>query len=175
MPSLSDYEEFDFNVLEIDNVSWSGNKLRANFGHGYAAIAVTGNAGGLHRWTVSSGMLPDDESYGNLVGESDDETRFGYVFDFFKRHTTGDQDVFIVDFRGRKYFAEFAENSWSAAMESIDVFSMESIEIKQRRVAGFSYNSDGSIDTTPPSVPTDFAVTGADELSLDLDWTASTD
>lgn len=143
MPLLSDYEELDLTGLEIQTAGWQGERLRANFGSGYGASAVVGAAGGLLSWTLSSGCLPDDDSYGNLIGSL---PRFEYYYEFFKRHTTGAQDVFVIEFRGRKYLAEFADNATGDfAMHTIDLFSIDGVKVRQRRVSGFVLRDDGSV------------------------------
>lgn len=143
MPLLSDYRELSLVGLEIDEVGWKGTRLRAEFGGGYGAFALPlGNSGGLHRWTLSSGALPDDDAYQNLI---EGVPRFQYYFDFFKDHTEGDEEIFMIEFRGKYYHAAFAEPEISAGMETIDLFTMDGVEIMQRKVSGIAYNADGSI------------------------------
>jgi hypothetical protein len=58
MPST--YNEISLAGMNIDNVDWTGSRLRVSFGHGYGAFALTGNAAGLHKWKISDGgVLPD--------------------------------------------------------------------------------------------------------------------
>lgn len=143
MPLLSDYRELSLVGLEIDEVGWKGTRLRAEFGGGYGAFALPlGNSGGLHRWTLSSGALPDDDAYQNLI---EGVPRFQYYFDFFKDHTEGDEEIFMIEFRGKYYHAAFAEPEISAGMETIDLFTMDGVEIIQRKVSGILYDTDGSI------------------------------
>lgn len=140
MPDISTYDELSLVGMEIDDLGWTGNRLRANFGDGYGASAVNGNANGLHRWAISSQALPDDADYGDLIAGV---PRFQYYWDFFKDHTTGANDVFLIEWRGRKYFAEFVDNTISPEMHTIDLFGA-GVEIRQRRVTGFYEGTDGS-------------------------------
>jgi len=143
MPLLSDYEEFDLTALEIDSVDFEGTKLSVDFGNDYGAFALpAGNNAGPKRWVISSGCLPDDEDYLNLVNAM---PRFEYWVDFWQRHTTGDEEIFMIEFRGEHFHCKFAETTMSAGMESIDLFTTEGVEVVKRRVAGIAYNANGSI------------------------------
>ena len=47
----------------------------------------------------------------------DSVPRFEYYFEFFKAHTTGTTDIFIIEFRGKQYHASFVDTTklnWSA-------------------------------------------------------------
>jgi hypothetical protein len=141
MPELSDYQVLSLVGLEIDDVSRRSERLTANFGGGYGATALVGSPGGLHTWRLSSGALPDDASYGYLINGL---PRFEYYWEFFTTHTTT-RDVFEIEFRGKRYHASFVQDEQTASMYSIDLFSMEGVEIRQRKVKGIRYWSDGSI------------------------------
>jgi hypothetical protein len=143
MPLITDYDELDLDVMDIDDLSWRGDRLRANFGGGYGAVANVGPPNGLHRWTLSDGgVLPDRTSADCLpVGN---QSRFDYIWNFFKDHTTGSQEIFVIEFRGRKYFACFAEPEISMERFTDDLYS-GGLEIVQRRVAGFYEGTDGSV------------------------------
>lgn len=158
---ITDYRELSLVGMEIDDLDWTGNRLRANFGDGYAASASNGNANGLYRWRLSAGVLPDDSDYGDLI---EGVSRFEYYHEFFKDHTTGAETVFLVEFRGRKYFAEFVENQMSAEMHTIDLFS-GGVEIRQRRVSGYYEGTNGSV--FDPSFHSDSIYTWFDETSPD--------
>jgi len=143
MPLLSDYEEFDLTALEIDSVDFEGTKLSVDFGNDYGAFALpAGNNAGPKRWVISSGCLPDDADYLNLVN---DMPRFEYWVDFWQRHTTGDEEIFMIEFRGEHFHCKFAETTMSASMETIDLFTAEGVEVVKRKVAGIAYNANGSI------------------------------
>lgn len=141
------YDEIDLTGMNIDEVSWSGSRLRVNFGHGYGAFSVTGNAPGLHRWKISSGgVLPDRD--GTDYGPIDGVSRFDYYYEFFKDHTTGAEEIFLMTWRGRQYHACFVDSSQSYEVFTSDLYD-GGVEIQQRKVAGFVYNADGSV---PPDV-----------------------
>lgn len=145
MPALSDFVELSLNGLEIDSVSWQAPRLTANFGDGYGATAIVGSAAGLHRWVLSSGALPDADNYGNLINSL---PRFEYYFEFIKLHTTT-KEIFQIEYRGKNYHASFVNNNFDAEMLTLDLFSTEGVEIKQRRVEGIVYDTDGSIFIVP--------------------------
>lgn len=142
MPELSDFATLNLSGMEIAPVSWKGSRLSVSFGDGYGASARVGSAAGLWGWSVESGCLPDDDSYGHLINSL---PRFQYYFEFFKEHILGDRDVFELEFRGKRYHASFVQNEFTGEMLTIDLFSVENLEIKQRRVEGIVYNADGSI------------------------------
>ncbi|MBV9214823.1 MAG: hypothetical protein JO053_01495 [Acidobacteria bacterium] len=137
--------ELDLSGLEIESYSWQGDRLRVKYGGGYGDAAVVGPAHGLWGWTVVSDCLPDAAGYNNLVGGL---PRMQYYQQFIRDHITGDTEIFIIDFRGKKFHASFVENSITGAMHSYDVFGMEGVQIEMRRIPGASYNSDGSIGTS---------------------------
>lgn len=171
MPSILDYDEIDLTGLEIDSVEWSASVLMSNYGDGYGDQAVVGSVNGLLRWKLSSGAWPDATSYGNLVNGL---PRFQYYWEFFRSHTTGIQRIFVIEFRGKKYHADFVDTKINADMFTIDLFG-GGVDIKQRRVSGFLYNDDGSIDTVPPGIPTLLSVTDINEYSALMRWTVVTD
>lgn len=160
--------------MQVDSFDWAGSVLRANFGHGYGAFARTGNAAGLHYWKLSDGgVLPDRTTADCLpIGG---QSRFDYYYEFFKSHTTGSEEIFIIEFRGKKYHACFVEPKQSFERFTEDLFS-GGVDIKQRRVVGYAYyEADGSIDDNPPSVPTGLAAVGLTTTSIRLTWEAATD
>jgi hypothetical protein len=167
------YDEINLTGMQIDSVDWAGSVLRANFGHGYGAFARTGNAAGLHYWKLSDGGVLPDRTTADCLPISG-QSRFDYYYEFFKSHTTGTEEIFIIQWRGKKYHACFVDPKQSFERFTEDLFS-GGVDIRQRRVAGFLYSSDGSIDSTPPSVPEDLAVSDTSESSITLIWSASTD
>jgi hypothetical protein len=167
------YDEINLTGMDIDNVDWGGSRLQVSFGHGYGAFALTGNPAGLHHWKISdSGVLPDRA--GTDYGPIGSQSRFDYYYEFFKSHTTGAEEIFIIAWRGKKYHACFTDAKQSYERFTEDLFS-GGVDIEQRRVAGFVYNADGSIDSTPPSVPVLTTLTVIDAFSINVTWTASTD
>lgn len=169
------YDEINLTGMDIDNVDWGGSRLRVSFGHGYGAFALTGNAAGLHRWKISSGgVLPDRDEADYLP--IDGVSRFDYYYNFFKDHTTGAEEIFIVTWRGKSYHACFVEASQSYERFTDDLFN-GGVEIMQRRVQGVTYLDDGSldIDLIPPSVPTGLRIVDSDDTSITVAWDASTD
>lgn len=142
MPTIEDYVELNLAGMEIGAIEWKGERLTADFGSGYGASAVVGHASGLWGWEIMSDCLPDDEDYQNEIGGL---PRFEYYFNFIRDHITGDTDIFEIDFRGRKFHASFEENSISGEMLTYDLFSLSGVKLKQRRVPGIYYRSDGSV------------------------------
>lgn len=141
-PDISIYEELDLTGMEITPFKWRGERLKASFGSGRGASARVGAAHGIWGWEISSDVLPDDEDYGNMVNGL---PRMEYYTDFIRRHTLGTRDIFLIDFRGRKYHASFAENKIGGNMLSYDVFDMSGVEIEMRTVAGFHYGDHGNV------------------------------
>lgn len=135
--------------MEIDPIGWSGEIIRHKFGSGYGVKTVVGDPAGLWGWVIASDALVDDAAYNDQIGG---KPSFQYYFDFIKDHTTGDRDVFIIDFRGRKYHASFAEASIEGVMHTYDLFGLSGVRIEMRRVDGIHYRSDGSI-FYPTEVP----------------------
>lgn len=130
--------------MRLESVSWAGGKLSTSFGGGYGASVVVGDVGGLHRWKLhSGGVWPDNSTYGLTISGSN---RFTYYWEFFKTHTTGATDIFILAFRSKNYHASFVETEMSVDRfrKTLDLYE-GGIEIRQRRVVGESYESDGSI------------------------------
>lgn len=143
MPFLTDYDELDLTGMEIDTIDFKVERLSADFGAGYRADAVVGGTFPLWGWQISSDALPDDDSYNELI---EGKSRFAYYSDFILDHTVGDRGaIFIIDFRGRKYTAAFAENNFSGVMETYDVFGLSGVKLKYARVRDLKYNADGSV------------------------------
>lgn len=134
-------EILDLKGMDIDTVERHYPMLSADYGGGYRDAANVAGITGLHRWAISSGCLPGDVSYGSLI---DSQARFDYYWDFFKRHTTGDDDIFIFIFREKTYHVGFVETEISFEMFTIDLFA-GGVEIEQRRAEGYAYNDDGSM------------------------------
>lgn len=135
----------DLTGMNIDSVAWRGARLRADFGGGYGAFAVVDDAHGLHRWAISAGALPDNADH--LI---DGVSRFEYYYEFFKAHTTGAEEVFEIAWRGQTWHACFVEDEASFEAFTSDLYA-GGVEIRQRKVAGYLYNADGSVSTFVPS------------------------
>src|SRR6187549_4184225 len=104
---LANFTELSLEGMDIGPINWTGARLQADFGAGFGASAVVGPTSGLWGWEISSAALPDDDDYGNLINN---KNRFSYYFDFIQDHITGENEVFIIDFRGKKYHASFENN-----------------------------------------------------------------
>lgn len=173
------YDEIDTYGMQIETTQWAGSVLRASYGGGYGDIALVDNAAGLHLWTMRRGNMPAEAGVLEVGGT----TRFDYYWDFFKDHTTGATEIFIIAYRGKKYHASFVDPSMDATKLSFKLFAPEwyssgGVKIKQRRVQGFSYDVDGSIpppDLTNPEAPTDVVATPISSSSVLLSWDAAID
>lgn len=135
-------ETLDLTGMDIDVVKWHGEVIRTKMALGYSR-KVVGETYGLHRWTISSGCLPDAESYGSLV---DGLPRFQYYWDFFAARMAAGDEPFIIEFRGKNYHASFVDTEIGAEMFTIDLFAIGGVEIRQRRLRGVTYDEDGAID-----------------------------
>ncbi|MEO8647990.1 MAG: fibronectin type III domain-containing protein [Acidobacteriota bacterium] len=164
------YEELDLAGMNIDSVRRRFSVLKASFGDGYELGARVGAAAGTHRWSLSSGCLPGDGQYGNLI---DLQPRFDYYWDFFQRHVANGNAVFVVEFRGKKYHAAFIDTEISAEVFTADLFG-GGVEIEQRRVFGAMYFTDGSADVSVPSVPENLTLTVLSSTSIRVAWDAAT-
>lgn len=143
--------------MEISDISLKVERLKADFGQGYGASATVGSGSGLWGWQIESDALPDSTDYGNLISGL---PRFQYYEKFYRDHTEGDSsEVFIVDFRGKKYHACFDTDSIAGSMHTYDLFSLSGVSLKMRRLPGVIYNDDGSIFEPDAWIRSD-AITG---------------
>jgi hypothetical protein len=170
----------DTTGMQIEEAKWTGMVLRSNYGGGYGDIALVDSAAGLHMWTLKRSTLPGNPSIAPIVAAASTQSRLDYYWDFFKEHTTGANEIFIISWRGKKYHASFAEPSMSVSKIAFKLFDPEiysggGLQIKQRRVVGFTYSADGSLESTPPSIPVLTALTPLSAHALKADWSASTD
>jgi hypothetical protein len=131
----------DLTGMEIDSVERSFAVLECSYGEGYSDGALVGSTAGMYRWKLSSGALPDASSYGNLINSV---PRFQYYFDFYQARMAEGNGAFIIPFRSKNYHAKFADTKISMEMFTIDLFG-GGVEIRQHRISGFTYASDGSI------------------------------
>ncbi len=170
---LADYEELDLTGIDIDAGSFAGQVIRKSFGGGFKRKIRVGPSYLLPRWKLSSGAWPDREESGTINSLS----RWDYYYDFFQRFTTGDDDVFVIDFNDRKWTVRFAVTELPFNMHSYDLFdNADGVEVEYAFVPGeTTYEPDGSLDTTPPSVPTGLVAEGVSDDEIDITWSASSD
>lgn len=168
------FVEIDLTGMRLESVEWDGMALRANFGRGFGARALPNGTAGLHRWSLhSGGVWPDFTDHGLTI---DSVSRFEYYWEFFKTHTTGTTDVFIIEWRDQIYHASFVDTKISVDKFKNMLLYEGGVAIRQRRVAGVTYNDDGSIDEPLPTIPEDFAgEAGAGSDSIEWSWTESED
>ncbi len=160
------YEELDLTGLDVDSGVWAGQIIRKSFGGGFKRKVLVGPSFLIPRWKLSSGAWPGDEAYGNLINGM---TRFDYYTDFFQRFTTGEDDVFVIDFHGKKWTVRFAVTELPFNMHSYDLFdSADGVEVEYAFVPGQIYNADGSLPA--PDVPDGALVLGGDPLVLGGDF-----
>jgi hypothetical protein len=164
------YEELDLTGMDFDTVEREFAVLKANFGEGYGAGALVGSSAGLHHWTLSSGCLPADDDRGSPI---DGQPRFDYYWDFFQARMAEADGIFIIDFRGKKYHASFVDTKISMDVFTFDLFG-GGVAIRQRRVAGITYESDGSVDLTPPTPPTSLSITDVTDTEVEITFTPGT-
>ena len=131
--------------MDIDAVERSFSVLEAKYGGGYHAGVLVGPLGGLHRWSLSAGVLCDSSTYHDPVGGS---PSFQYYWNFYQARMEEGNGTFIMDFRGASYHVGFVEKRMTMERFTNDLFG-GGVQIEQRRIAGQAYNSDGSIDETP--------------------------
>lgn len=133
-------ETLDLTAIDIDTVERAFSVLQAKYVGGYQDGVLVGPLGGLHRWALSSGCLPDDDAISPIGGDS----RFAYVWDFYQARLEEGNGPFIIEFRGANYHAAFADTSLSMERFTEDLFA-GGLMIEQRRIRGESYEDDGSI------------------------------
>jgi hypothetical protein len=136
------YATLDLTGMDIDEVGREFAVLEADFGEGYSAGALVGSAGGTHHWVLESATLPDASGYGSLIGGV---PRMQYYWNFFQARMAEGNGPFIIAFRGKNYHAKFKDHKISANKFTSDLFGGKGVELKQHRVSGFTYSSDGSI------------------------------
>ncbi len=141
MPDITDYRELSLEGINIDETVRRFAVLRAQFGEGYGAGALVGSANGTHRWTLSAGVWPDDEDYGNMI---ESMPRMEYYWSFFAEHVSNGNHPFLIEWRGRKYFASFEDVEQSVEVFTSNLFA-GNLTISQRRVAGFYEGTDGCV------------------------------
>jgi hypothetical protein len=139
-------ETFSTEGMNIDQVERSFSVLEAKFGAGYHAGVLVGHAGGLHLWTLSASLLPDNTNAesGPMTGVA----RFAYYWNFYQARMAEGNGTFILAFRGANYHAGFVDRTISMERFTDDLFG-GGVQIEQRRIAGQAYEANGSIDETP--------------------------
>jgi len=161
---LADYEELDLTGLEIDAGFLAGQVIRKSFGGGNKRKINVGPSYLMPRWKLSSGAWPGDDSYGNLINGMN---RFDYYVDFFQRFTTGEDDVFVIDFHGKKWTVRFVPVELPFTMHSYDLFdNADGLEVEYAFVPGETdYDTDGSLALSLMTISIDSI------SSLLFDWT----
>lgn len=189
--AITDYEIFEHEqVLTLQSLGWKGHALMANFGDGYGAGVLVGNASGLRKWSLSSGLIPDEaDQTDDLVsyGASQTDTRYDYLQEFFERHITLGNKPFIIKDINRSgtenqyWLVSFESNEIGYDVLSSVFFGGGSVALVQRRASDLTFNADGSIDgalmATKLSVtvngPTGLAEGIISHFQIIWDWTAA--
>lgn len=137
---ITDYDELSLEGVNIDQTVRRFSVLKASFGDGYESGALVGAANGLHRWTLSSGAWPDSATYGQINGK----TWMEYYWSFFQSHVSAGNTPFLIEWRGRKYFASFDNVEQTVEVFTSNLFA-GNLTITQRRIAGYYEGTDGSV------------------------------
>jgi hypothetical protein len=98
-----------------------------NYGNGYRATRLlVGNAAGLHTWELSRwrSFARSRRPATHRAARSILFQRFEYYWEFFKDHTTGTTEVFILEWRSKKYHASFAEPELGFEQLTADLFAI---------------------------------------------------
>lgn len=135
-------ETLELTGMDIDVVRWHGEIVRTRMAFGYTKKVYLGDDRGLYTWTISSGCLPDATAYGNLAGGV---PRFQYYWDFFQARMAEGDGPFVFFFRGSNYHASFVDTEMTADMFTIDLFGVQGVQIRQRRLRGYTYDDDGRL------------------------------
>ena len=168
------FDVLDLTGMRLENVGWVGAVLRASFGRGFGAQANPSGSEGLHKWFLhSGGVWPDFTDWGLTINGV---ARFEYYWEFFKDHTTGSTDIFIIEWRDEFYHASFAETEISMDKLKNMLLYEGGIAVNQRRIVGGAYNENGSIAGSPAlRPPEDPEAVALSDTSVELSWTASPD
>lgn len=142
MPLITDFPELPLEGLEIDSIERKFPLIEVSFGSGYRAGAYVGASGGLHEWTLSSGVWPDHEAYGSLI---DGLPRMEFYSNFFEDRMIEGNSPFLIEYRGQRYLVCFSDPMLAVEMATIDLFSQGGVRIRQCRVVGLGFNTDGSV------------------------------
>lgn len=137
---ITDYDELSLEGVNIDQTVRRFSVLKVSFGDGYESGALVGAANGLHRWTLSAGAWPDSATYGQINGK----TWMEYYWSFFQSHVSAGNTPFLIEWRGRKYFASFDNVEQTVEVFTSNLFA-GNLTITQRRVAGYYEGTDGSV------------------------------
>lgn len=141
MASVLDFPTLDLAGMNVDTVDHSFSLLTANYGDGYQDNALVGSAGGLLEFGLSAGVLPDDATYGSLIGG---QSRFAYYYDWYCARMAEGNPPFFIEWRDRMYLVSFKETRLSYEVFTSDLFTT-GLALRQRRVAGIINNDDGSV------------------------------
>lgn len=176
--TTADFEELlHCRIANLSELGWSAPLVQANFGGGYGAGIIANQDYGLHKWTIKSDFLPDNDS---LIVGTDDQPFFTYFFEFVKRHILlGNKPFIISESRTNRYYLVrfITDGNFNFGRTTSKFYTFEGVPVEEARHEDLSFHEDGSLvmpDTTPPSIPTGFAMTPGSG-SMDFDWTESTD
>lgn len=133
-------------LLNVSDIELSMPVITANFGDGYGAAALAGNAAGLRTWTLSSDVIPDLPEYRidyDIDAEMFTASRFEYLWEFYRRHQAlGNKPFFLTDPRTkRKFAASFTDSTLSFAALTAKFYS-GTLQLRQRRVRGKYFRPD---------------------------------
>lgn len=174
MALLDDFELLNHEqLLNINSFAWKGHMLYANLGDGYGKGVLSGNSSGLRKWALSSSVLPDLDNYTidyNILGGADQtDTRFTYLFEFFKRHIVANNKPFVIRFRNDVWLVSFEGNQIDFEVITCTIFSGGAVVVSQRRVPELSFNANGSIVISPP-IPVNLIVTPPAVKQMDISF-----
>ena len=194
-------EELNTTALKVDQADWSGDALIASGGGGIRYKTIVGPTWGNYRWHITTDKSIPGDGYGLLISSF---SWFDYYLDFFQRHTTGDVDAFILEFRSKKWTVGFVDQKFPFTKVRLmnELFGTGGLDVQYFRVSGITYNADGSValadaptgltldfddctsliaswdvppDTEAPTVPVMTAPTGVGSDTITWNWNASTD
>jgi len=144
---LADYEELNTTALKIDQGDWARDTLIASGAGGIRFKTILGPDYGAYTWRVATDKSIPGDGYGLTINSL---SRFDYYLDFFQRYTTGDTDVFVIDFRGKKWTVGLSDTKFPFTKVRLmsELFGTQGVQLEYVRVIGETdYLSDGSFGT----------------------------
>jgi len=164
-------------TLSINQMTLRQHTLLANFGDGYGAGINSGNVSGLRTWSLEATAIPDSLDYmvDFYYGGAQSETRYDYLLEFWQRHiTTGNKPFYMIDYHITDpvvWLVSFANPSIPFQIFASQLYGGGGVTVKQRRVPGLQFNTDGSVDTSS-MIPANFTAT-TNAKTIDLAWDAN--
>jgi len=155
--TIADFETLQYcSIVNLDSMGWSAPLLQASYGAGYGAGVLANSNYGLHRWSLTSEIIPDTDSYAidyDVDGGSFSAPKFTYFLEFFKRHILrGNKPFIVLDNReGKSYLVSFEAPDINFGRITAKFFSAAGIGIIERRHPDLNFNSDGSLDLSGSS------------------------